>query len=1071
MQESGNFVVYKSSAGSGKTYTLVREYLKIVLHDPDLFRHVLAITFTNKAANEMKERVVRYLMALADDEKRRSDPAVRQMLPYLAEHLHLKEEHVCERAEKVLRLILHHYGEFSISTIDSFTHRVIRTFAHDLEIPMNFEVELESEEALRQAIDELIGLVGTEARITRLLIEFVEKKAGDELNWNVGNDLYEFSKALLNEDSLQYLSEVKKHDLDVFMEVKSKLIALSTAIEKKARESAGTMLASVNRIGLGHDDVSNKSRGVLSYLLNIHRERSELALQNSYARKSLETGEWLGSKADPAIRSAFESIKGELLKEGRDYIDFLQKEYPRYLIGRLLLNNLYATALLGAIEKNLDENLLEDNKVLISEFNRRISAVVREQPAPFIYERLGERYQHYLLDEFQDTSIMQWHNLLPLIENALASGRLNLVVGDAKQAIYRWRSGDARQFQMLPGLIRENPDPLLDSRERALRENYHSENLAMNHRSSPVIVDFNNRFFQDVIPLLPENNAGLYLSSEQVAAKKNKPGMVRIEVTRKDDPDGLNYSQQVLQKTSAIIEELREDGYSLKDIAILCRKNEKAAIIASHLIQQGISVISSESLLLTQSPAVNFLVAFARHLRIQNDPLPVAEILHFLVSKNYIAGVTFDSLWLERLSATKNPTDEIQPEFLPGFQNILEEYFPGFEYSQLRGFDLQALFRYLAVFFSLDLQEDSYLRFFMDYVMDFMKKNQGGISEFLEWWEGKSTKASLVIPEGIDAVRIMTVHRAKGLQFPAVIFPFADEEFRKTRKHLWVKLEEDLAEPLRVAYLPARESLSETEYAPILQEEKDLSVIDLVNVLYVALTRPEERLYVISKQFPAKTVGPVSVPKLILNFLQKQGLFEEGRQQYQFGERSGKESQAIAHPVQEQADDKLKGKAHLKMMLRKHAPDSWAMDEPEQNREWGTMVHDLMSEMNDIKDIPEIIGSLQRSGELTDEDASKLRKMARELLNDKEIMNLFSPGCEVRNEAEILTPEGKSYRPDRVMIRSGKVTIIDYKTGFQRDSHKKQVEDYASLLQQMNYVVESAYLLYLNETPVTVRVI
>jgi ATP-dependent exoDNAse (exonuclease V) beta subunit len=449
----------------------------------------------------------------------------------------------------------------------------------------------------------------------------------------------------------------------------------------------------------------------------------------------------------------------------------------------------------------------------------------------------------------------------------------------------------------------------------------------------------------------------------------------------------------------------------------------------------------------------------------------VAEILHYLISKGLIQGASFDTLWLERLSIMHNP-EEDGPSDLPSrLQKILEEYFPGLDYSQLRGFDLQALFRYLAVFFALDLQSDSYLRFFMDYVMDFMKKYRGGVSEFLEWWEEKSSKASLVIPEGIDAVRIMTVHKAKGLQFPAVIFPFADEEFRKTRKHLWVRLEEDLAEPLQVAYLPAKESLLETGYAPILQEEKDLSVIDLVNVLYVALTRPEERLHIISKPFPAKTEGPVSVPRLILNFLQSQGLYQEGCLQYQFGEEFRKEAAPIIRQAPELEEEKLKGKAHLKMMLRKHAPASWEMDEPEQNREWGTLVHALMSEMKDVRDIPAHIDHLHLSGELTDEGAAKLKKMADRLLNDPVIMALFDPAAEVRNEAEILTADGKSYRPDRVMIRSGKVTVIDYKTGVRRDSHKEQLEEYAKLLRQMNYVVDSAYLLYLDESPESIRVL
>lgn len=1058
-----NFVVYKSSAGSGKTFTLVREYLKIVLQNPDLFRNVLAITFTNKAANEMKERVVRYLVELASPDRRKSDHVIQHLTEQLTGALKMTEEQIGERAQKVLNLILHQYSEFSVSTIDSFTHRVIRTFAHDLEIPMNFEVELESETMLEEAIDELISLAGTDPKLTRILVSFVENKAEDELNWQIEKDLNEFGKALLNEDSIEFVSALRQYDLDVFVEIRRKLYLWKSQLEQKLREMARDMLRIADKVGLDYDAVFQKKKGVLTYLEGLGSDGSEVALPNSFARKCLETGEWLGSKVSSEIQSKFEAVKPDLLGKGNDVIALVDKEYPRYSVCRLLLQNLYSTALLGEIEKILYTNCQEQNKVLISEFNRRISGIVREQPAPFIYERLGERYQHYLIDEFQDTSVLQWHNLLPLVENALASHRLNLVVGDAKQAIYRWRAGDARQFEMLPRILSDSSDPILKNRERALVEHFKEENLDKNHRSSPVIVNFNNRFFREIVTLLPDGHNEPYTRVAQDPARKQKPGMVHIEIIRKDEETDLSYFDQVLNKTLEFIVEIRSDGYPLKDIAVLCRENKKAAAIAAFLIRNGINVISSESLLLTQSENVNFMVAWARHLAFKNDLVALSVILHYLLSKGYISSDEFDRFYLDNSHEVPFSNGEKLSLFLDRFEKLLHENLPEFKYHDLKNFDLQGFFRYLAVYFELDLNAESYLRFFMDMVMEFMKKNHGGIPEFIDWWEEKSQTASLIIPEGIDAVRIMTIHKAKGLQFPVVIYPFADEECRPTRKNLWVTLEEELARPLSVAYLPTRKSLEGTVYEPLYKEEVDRSGIDLANVLYVAMTRPEERLYVITKTLPEKTDGTLSVAKLFSHFFRVTGDFAQDKTSYFYGERVKKEGTAIEEiPGDIPSHEPFKGRASLNLMLRKHAPDAWDMEEAGDLREWGIILHNFMSRISYASDIPQIVEEMLVNGEITKQQASSMQLLAENLVRDPQLSALFEPGYEVLNEAEIITREGRIFRPDRIMVKGKEAVIVEYKTGEARPAHQEQVRNYVGLLREMDYLVNNAWLVYLD---------
>ncbi len=776
-------------------------------------------------------------------------------------------------------------------------------------------------------------------------------------------------------------------------------------------------------------------------------------------KNALDSGGWMNPKAQAEQNAAFNVIASRVIPLGKGISGMIENELPRYTLCKLLLNYLFSTALLSEIEKTLDSICLESNKLPISEFNRRISQIVQEQPAPFIYERLGEKYHHYLIDEFQDTSILQWHNLLPLIENSLASFRMNLVVGDAKQAIYRWRSGDAEQFELLPKLVRNKPDPLLDSRERALVSHYKEENLRQNHRSSPVIVNFNNSFFTCVAGSLPDDYGKVFRHAEQETAKTDKNGMVRIDsIAKSEDEDG-NYEDLVHNKILSIIRELQEDHFPLKDIAILCRENKKASKIATFLIRNGIPVISSESLLLSQSEQVNFLVAWMNHLTDPSDGISMAHILWYIIDKGLMAGVSLE----DHFKAGGAGQTE-------SFHELLSKHFSFFNYARLRSLEIFGLTQYLSVHFNLGSLNDSYMRFFQDTVLEFVKDHRGGLTEFLEWWDEKSDKASVVIPEGIDAVRIMTIHKAKGLQFPAVIFPYADEKLRPTKKNLWVQLDEELAKPLKTAYLPTQKTLEGTIYSGVYEDEMNRSMVDMVNVLYVAMTRPEERLYVLTKDFPEKTDGTPSVPKLFSRFFMTEGTWKNDRESYQYGER-WQRTLADELEVKISEEEPAIRRAGIKMLLRRHAPQAWDMEEPEKNREWGNLVHYVMSHIKLAGQAESVLREMLVDGLITSVQKEEMSVLLSGILQDSEISRFFDPAYQVRNEPEILTAEGELYRPDRVLMQQEKVTIIDYKTGKPRDEHRIQINDYARLLKTMKYQVDGAYLLYLNRRPEVLKVI
>ncbi len=1068
-KEEAKFIVYKSSAGSGKTFTLVREYLKLVIADPEQFRRILAITFTNKASNEMKERVIRYLTALSDLQSHAQSDAVRFLLPQLREQLGMDEREISRRANLALRLILHHYADFAISTIDSFTHRVIRTFAHDLKVPVNFEVELDAAGMLSQAVDSLISLAGSDATITRLLVDFTETKASEEKNWNIESDLNQFGRTLIGEDGVGFTNRLAKYHIDDFLQARRQMNARKQEFEREIKVITEEILTAVDKAGLTTADFSGKTRGFISYLKKIASGNFDKIIPSATARKPLESGQWLGPKPTAGAQAAFSGIADTVVPSGKDLLELVDSRSGDYFLIRLLLRHLFSCALLGELEKTLSALSFEDNKLLISEFNRRISEVVRNQPAPFIYERLGEKYLHYLLDEFQDTSVMQWHNLLPLIENSLASNRMNLLVGDAKQAIYRWRSGDAEQFENLPDLMHTDDDPVLLDRQNTLRYQYREERLDSNHRSGPVIVEWNNRLFSLLAPALPADYASGYLQVAQKVVRTERKSLVRIE-TASDERRDEQYLQDVFGRISAILDEVKADGYRLSDVAILCRDNRRAGKIASFLTAGGIPVISGESLLLTQSQRVRFLIAWIQHVASPTEPLPFAHILQFFSSHGLIPQDKVEDIF----SKAWQPGSYAHSHSIlrQGLMAVLSKIYPGFNYDHLQVLDMFGLVQYLVVHLLPGSAGDSYLSFFRDAVLRYLKTKNGSPSEFLEWWERESERSSVIIPEGINAVRIMTIHKSKGLQFPVVIYPFADEEIRIHGLKKWVEVEKDYYYPLDVAYLPVSSELEKTEFSWLYQQEMSRLQIDMVNLLYVALTRPEERLYVITGKLPAQTDKLNSVPKMLSFGLQAMGLWEAGKAEYLFGERwSVERDQFVTSDDRVPSEGDLPGRASLRLLLRRHAPGGWDLKHPASDREWGNLVHELLSRAITEDDLIKGPAEIALPDWLNDEGREELKMIMRALADHQEVRSFFAPGYDVRNEPEIITLEGKSFRPDRVMIRDGRALIMDYKTGSARPWHRDQVMEYARLLGEMGYQVGGAYLVYVNRSPEVIRLI
>ena len=1022
-----SFTVYRSSAGSGKTFTLVKEYIKILLLNPGDFRHILAITFTNKAANEMKERVMEALKELSDGDNLNNTKVPGPLLLLLLKESGLSQPEIATRSRQALELILHHYSDFAIGTIDSFSHKLIRTFAHDFRLPVNFKVELETDELLATAVDLLLEHVGEDKDLTSLLVGFLETRLDEDRGWNIDKILSTFAKNLLDEEGQIRIGSLRKVSLQRFQAISGELTQNLRAFERQVRELATVALQLIKGRNIPTAAFYQGEKGIAKYFKYLAAGRFDKLEPNSYVLKTVGDDKWFSGKTNSFEMEGITAIKPELLNQYEKIQQINGKHGSDYRLRKLLAKTIYPLAVLHEIEKVLSEFKQQNNLIHISEFNARIAAIVMNEPVPFIYERLGEKYHHLLIDEFQDTSVLQWMNFIPLIENALAGGYFNLVVGDGKQAIYRWRSGDIEQFNALPSIAGSDRNPVLKQRELALRNHYQNVNLDRNFRSKSEIIEFNNRFFKIIADkALTKDKENVFKDVEQQYDKQNSGGYVSLEFLSKDD-GGLNYDEITYNRIISIIHDSIQSKFSLKDIAILCRSNINASRIAGFLLANGIDVVSTESLLIRNSLKIRFIIAILRMLFEPPNEIVREEVRLFLQT---------------------NGLAELDQPF-----RIFEKL------SVLPIYDLcETIVRR----FGLNQSADPYLQFFLDVVLKFASKTSHNAIDFLEFWAKNSQKFSISVPEELDAVKVMTIHKAKGLQFPLVILPFAQEYRKNTKTYLWVDLDETVAPGLETAIIRSDKEMEETVYRGLYEDEQEKSMLDLINVLYVAMTRPEEQLYILTSDPPAQYETLDSLPKFFEHFLKTENLYTQEQSRYEFGvcidHLDVKHKEKLEVIV---LNEFISSDWRKKINIRTRAPHSWDPDNPVRKTDLGIRLHTILSWIKTIGDISEALRRAVTTGLMEVAEVERLSATLLSVIQHPDLEECFSVKVKIKTEPEILLPQGTFYRPDRVAIIDGKVIIVDYKTGKQRPEHAMQLIKYAGYVTEIGYKTIKCLLVYL----------
>ncbi len=1055
-----SFTVYKSSAGSGKTFTLVKEYLCMVLKQPTSFRNILAITFTNKAANELKERVLSYLRELSSELDIESSSVKKFMLPVLIEETELDETTIKERAGTTLSLILHNYSDFAIGTIDSFVHRIIKTFAYDLKLPLNFDIELDDEEHLNRAIDILINRIGIDPDLTNILINFTKLKTTEEVDWQIEKDLLKFSKTLINEDGREAIDKIKELNNADFKEIAQKTSKFIKDFKAQINPLAQKAVNLIKSKNISDKSFYYGTKGISVYFKKLSQTRNEDFIPNSYVKKTIEEDIWFGGKVDVVETDLINVVKDELRDYYLQIAEIIDQELERFQLYRIIHKQIYAVAVLSEIGKILEEQKHQNNIIHISEFNKRVADIVFNEPVPFIYERLGERYKSFLIDEFQDTSVLQWQNFIPLIDNSLAEGNFNMIVGDGKQAIYRFRNGEVEQFARLPKLFKADKLPLAAEREQNLIRNFEEKNLSRNYRSKKEIIEFNNLFFNCISEKLVDDYRNIYEGLKQEFDKDNTGGYVHIDLI--EGGRGEAWIDSNLDKIKGIVDELIKDEFSFKDITILCRSNLEITTVANFLLQHNYPIITSESLVLGGSAEVNLIIAILNHLINPTEKIYKANILKYLVETECVKEKLEEAMTFTQSPQTDD--NEVLNQVDP-FLNYLIEHDRQINSAYLLSLPIYDLIEELIRVFHLNDEVNPFVLFFLDAVMRCNSKEQADVFSFLEWWQRNQSKESVVIPEDLNAIQILSIHKSKGLEFPVVIYPFANNNVKTTKSHSWINLQDDYLPKLQSFYLPlSKKEAENTAYADVFQEEVNKSLLDLLNVLYVAFTRPTERLYVISEKLGKSKTASESVSKLILFFLNHAGVFEEAKLAYTFGERVQKKKLS-----EETSNQTVELKSFIsenwrqKLLISTNAPEVWDIHNPEKNKEWGNLIHLILSKIQYKEDSEKVVSQFVESGIIRAAEVKEILKVIDKLMNHQQAGQFFKSGLEVKNEAEILMADGHVLRPDRLIFNKDQLSIIDYKTGKPETKHEQQINGYAKNLAVMGYKNIQKYLIYINE--------
>tara|TARA_R110000796_G_scaffold252645_2_gene390237 strand:+ start:98831 stop:101971 length:3141 start_codon:yes stop_codon:yes gene_type:complete len=1037
--------VYKSSAGSGKTFTLVKEYVKLLIKRPQDFKHILAITFTNKATEEMKTRILKALEEMGAGKE-------TQLFKILVTELaaELTPLNIQQRAEEAYDLIIHNYGRFEVSTIDSFFSRVLKSFARELDLPLSYEVEMNTSMALQEAMNELFKSLDDNKEVRQWLTQYAKEQIESDKSWNVDQQIEKLGGNLFRESFQDGFSGLNLS----FDELKTIIESLRSDIksfEVQLKKYGNEALDLISQHGLQVADFSGgQNRSVANTFVKLTNK--DYKLTSTFIKTVNGDSNWYAQKSDKKAEID-QLVSGRFGEICQGIVDFIEDNESDYNSAKAILKNVYAFGLLEELNKYLKEYRDEHNVMLISDTNIILKDILEQADAPFIFEKLGSFYKHIMIDEFQDTSNFQWSNLKPLIINALSEDNEVLIVGDVKQSIYRFRGGNMR---LLLSQVKEELGAFYPKEaDQVLNDNW---------RSLSSIVNFNNNLFGKLPEAFGKNEV-LHDTSLFTQAYENheqqiqggEGGYVQMRYYSSSDEENEKWQTQSVKDLLIQIRENKEKGFSLSDMLILVNRNKEISDIATAFLSEKIPFINGESLKLQQSESVFFVLELLRYLQSGKDEVLMLNLISLFFRLNDIP---------EQAVMLRGKGERMTLEEAGFPQEFLNRQY---EIKQYALFDLVSE---LLLMFDIEKKADVYLQQLLDVILEQSQRGANSINTFLEWWDKEGDNQTVATSEKTNAIRILTIHKSKGLESPIVFIPFANWDIlpNANTHQFWTKNIPEQYQSLQ--YIPldfSKSTLLKSHFQEDYYTEATESALDILNKTYVAFTRPREKLYLAAPM--PKKAGSTRIHEFLLDLLPEIGLLSQEESTYtQFS--LGTDGQKIGSGEEIDASVAIGIYPQVSFLnqltIRNDSERFFMLQETEeaQNISLGNQVHEVLSAIRVKEDLEMVLRQFLQAGELDHNAIALVKDRILKLFDDPKISVWFSDDYEVFNEREIWF-EGKAHKPDRLLIKGPEAVIIDYKKEKESPAHQEQVKRYMNAMKALGFEKVSGHLIYVE--PVIVK--
>lgn len=1052
-----SLIIYKASAGSGKTFTLATEYISLVVENPLNYRKILAVTFTNKATEEMKMRIISQLYGIW-----KKLPESEKYFITVKEKTGFDEDLIRERAGQALNYLLQNYNYFRVETIDTFFQSILRNMAHELDLTTNLRIGLNDVQVEELAVDQLIADLTTTDVLLQWILKYIMENISDDKSWNIISQIKNFGRTIFKDDYKEVGPQLehKMSDTKFFDTYAQQLRIIRQLSVERMKEIAESFFDTLDSEGLTINDLSNKNRGIAGFFIKLRNGIFDPSIENATVANCLENAEKWYAKNHPCrelIHSLAESTLGDILRYA---VEERPKQWKLFKSADLTLRHLNQLRLLGSIEEKVHELNVSNNRFLLSNTQQLLSSLIGENDSPFIFEKIGTQLEHVMIDEFQDTSIIQWKNFKVLLSEIMShENSSNLIVGDVKQSIYRWRSGDWR---------------LLNNIEEQF--NPHQINtlpLKTNFRSERNIIEFNNHFFGHAAELeflaqkeVNESGAKQLKRAyddvtQEIPTEKPRNGYVDIRLLPTED-----YTDHSFQQLKDIVQDLISHGARQRDIAILVRTNALIPQIAQYFIEQvpNVTIVSDEAFRLDASDAVCVLIHALRLLIRPDDNLTKAALV-----KSYQKNILRQHQEDNKLLLATTDLDKLLPEQYLG------------HFDELLSIPIYELVERLYEIFELEKLKDqsAYISAFYDQLSAFVSENATNIPAFLEEWN-ETICNKTIQSDTSKGIRILSIHKSKGLEYDHVILPFCDWQLEKTNGSiLWCQPTEAPFNELPIIpvdYSPKQ--MIGTIYESDYQHEHLQNTVDNLNLLYVAFTRACHNLFIIGRRGSKSNRSTLIEQCIPLLAHDLTGSYIDGLENesatlcFSYGNLSipnhsvadNSHAQITQNPFLRPSEPipveikTLKNKTNFKQSNRSQDFIYEADGENSRQQNYiqiGCVLHEIFSSIRTIDDIPDALSRLQFEGVLYDDQmtASHISSLLEKRLSNPQVADWFSPRWTLFNECTILsTEQGQicEHRPDRVMTDGKQWIIIDFKFGSPKAEYIHQVQKYKDLVASMH---------------------